>query len=200
MTDDTLLEQYMADTNDDEGCINFIRSKDCTVAMINYDEYDGWTPLCLAARLNRFEVVRALLEKGADVNYVHSDSSYNALAYCLTDGAGRVEEEQMKTIDILLEYNPKLEYNSFDKDFSVFTLACYMNDVLAAKKLFNYSPTLNTQIPLYHEDENDERKKAIDYAMEYENEELIELIRSIDEKQSLENSINMKHNNKKQKL
>lgn len=196
LSDDTLLEQYLGDTTDDEGALKFIRSDDCTKAMVNYDEYDGWTPLCLTARLNRYEVVQALIEKGADVSYVHSDSSYSPLAYCLTDGSGCDDEEQNMTIDILLKAGAPLEYTSFKKPYNIFTLACSMNNMDAIYKLLSYDPEVKLDVPDYHDD-----KTPMEYAIENENQELIDLINAMTEKRSLDKDINLSHtNNKKKKL
>jgi ankyrin repeat protein len=201
LSDDTLLEKYLSDTTDDKGALKFICSEKCTKAMINYDEYDGWTPLCLTARLNRYEVVQALINKGADVSYVHSDTSYSALAYCLTDGAGRDDDEQDKTIDILLKAGAPLEYTTFNQIFNLFTLACRVDNLQAAKKFLEYHPEININVIDYHEDEDGNYKTPLEYATEYGNQELVELINAVLEKRSLEKGVNLSHNDsKKNKL
>lgn len=190
MDDNTLVEKYMNDVEDDKGAIKFIKSSSCTIEMVNNNDYDGWTALCLAARLNRYKVVKALIDKGADVNYVHWDSSYSALSYCIVDGCSRNDKEQMKTIDLLLNAGATLDYYSYtDKPFNIFTLACRIDSVEIAKKLFHYNPNLKIDVPDYHDD-----LTPIEFALEHKNQELIDLINTITEKQKLENSL--KNSNK----
>ncbi len=126
--EDTLFEVYMANTKDDIGAIKFINSPECTVEMVNYDNGDGWCPLNLAARLNRHEVVDALIKKGADVNQVSWDSSMNALMYAICDGDYYEQDgsklDNLKTIELLVNAGTNL---NFEDRTSAFLLACELN-------------------------------------------------------------------------
>lgn len=128
-----LLEDYMADTSDDEGALAFINSEHCTARMANYADDDGWTPLILAARLGRVEVVDALLKKGADPNLVNWNYSYNALMFAIADISGYPEENkrmQLETVKLLISAGTDV---NFSDRSSAFVLACELsrNEVLS---------------------------------------------------------------------
>jgi ankyrin repeat protein len=148
LSEDTLFEEYMSDTTDDEGAIKFINSPECTIEMINYDNGDGWCALNLAARLNRYEVVEALIKKGADVNHVSWDSSMNPLMYAIYDGdyyEGGSKEANLKTIELLINAGTNL---NFEDRFSAFTLAC------GARKIEVIASLLQHNINVEFKDEN----------------------------------------------
>jgi len=45
------------------------------------DSYFAWTPLLMAAAKNQQEVLEYLVKKGADINYVHPVTRWNALIH-----------------------------------------------------------------------------------------------------------------------
>ena len=45
------------------------------------DSYFAWTPLLMAAANNQQEVLEYLVKKGADINYVHPVTRWNALIH-----------------------------------------------------------------------------------------------------------------------
>jgi ankyrin repeat protein len=167
LEEDTLIEQYMADTNDDEGAIKFIKSPECTLEIVNYEDGDGWTALNLAARLNRYEVVKALIEKGADVNQINSNYSYNALMFCIIDGSSSDEdEEQYKTAKLLIDSGTNL---NFEDRFSAFSQACEMAKIEILKLILQH-PSINIGFI------DEENKTGLDYLNEDNNVEGLSLV------------------------
>lgn len=170
MNQSILIDDYMMDTNDDERIINFLKTDKCSLDMVNYQDDDGWCALNLAARLNRYEVVQALVEKGANVNLINWDSSFNPLMYCISDGDSYYESEkenQLKTIKILIEAGTNL---NFEDRFSAFTLACEMNNTSIIRLL------LEKNVNIDFKDEND--KTGLDYINENNNQEALSMINS----------------------
>lgn len=175
LSEETLLEEYMADTRDDVGVINFLNSPECTKEMVNYHDDDGWSSLILAVRLNRYEVAKKMIEKGADVNYADWDHSYNALMHCMHNGSGRDEEAHIKTIKLLIEAGTNLNY---EDRFSAFTMAASMNNTEVMKLLLT-----NAKINLDFKDEDD--KSGMDYLKESNNVEILQLIEKLKLKEKL---------------
>jgi ankyrin repeat protein len=169
LSEDTLFEEYMADTKDDIRAIDFINSPKCTLEMINYDNGDGWCALNLAARLNRYHVVEALINKGADVNHVSWDSSMNPLMYAINDGDYYENDgskaDNLKTIHLLINAGTDLNYGD---RFSAFTLACQVNKTEVICGL------LYNKININFKDEDG--NTGIDYLKENHNEEALKLI------------------------
>lgn len=132
---EALIQDYMADTEDDEGALAFINSEHCTAEMVNHADDDGWTPLILAARLGRVLVVDALIKKGADVNYVSWTSGRNAMMYALADIGGYPPEAkmlQLATVRLLAQAgtNPL-----FGAKTSAYVLACKLSRMEALSEL-----------------------------------------------------------------
>lgn len=50
------------------------------------DQYFAWSPLQIAANKNQLEVVKLLVEKGADLDYKHPITKMTALALAAVDG------------------------------------------------------------------------------------------------------------------
>lgn len=165
--EETLVEEYMADTKDDVRAIKFINSPQCTLEMINYMDDDGWCSLNLAARLNRYEVVEALIKKGANPNVVSWDSGRNPLMYAISEGTYYNEEKisNIKTIEILINAGTDL---NFGKRTSAFVLACELNKTEVIALLLAH------QINIDFKDKNGHT--GLDYLKEAENEEGIKLV------------------------
>jgi len=66
-----------------------------TVSALN-EKHEGWTPVCAAAAEGNFEMVRALLEKGADPNIANLQGAH-PLFYA-------VDKWNMRLVRILLQY------------------------------------------------------------------------------------------------
>jgi ankyrin repeat protein len=170
MNKSILVDDYMMDTTDDERVINFLKTDKCSLDMVNYQDGDGWCALNLAARLNRFDVVQALVEKGANVNLISWDSSFNSLMYSIVDGDSYFESEkenQLKTIKLLIEAGTNL---NFEDRFSAFTLACEMNNTSIIRLL------LEKNVNIDFKDEND--KTGLDYINENNNQEALSMVNS----------------------
>ena len=180
----TLYYLYMSNTEDDVGAIKFINSKECTLEMINYDNGDGWCPLNLAARLNRSDVVEALIKKGADVNHVSWDYSYTPLMFCIVYGSCRGDdEEQLRTIDLLINAGTNLNYEG---RFSAFSKVCCSNQTEIIKKLLQH--------PINIEFRDEDGISGMDYLIDHKNYEAISLVN----KYLLNNTLQQELNAEKQ--
>jgi ankyrin repeat protein len=168
LDESTLVEVYMADTRDDKGAIAFINSAECTKEMVNYADDDGWTALNLAAKLNRWEVVEALIKKGADVNHENFNYSMNALMFAIYDGdyyEGEDREANLKTIDLLINAGTDL---NFEDRFSAFTLACNLDKIEVIVRLLGHGVNIDFK------DEDD--KTGMEHLIENKNEDAIRLV------------------------
>ena len=73
------------------------------------------TPLQAACKTGNPEIVRMLLENGADVNYTHWDASRNQ-GSPLTNAAGSLSDERLQIIKLLIEYGANVNYEDIDGD------------------------------------------------------------------------------------
>lgn len=190
LNEDTLIEQYMADTNDDIGTIKFINSANCTKEMVNYEDGDGWCALNLAARLNRYEVVDALIKKGGDVNHINRGHSMNPLMFAIYDGDyydhDESKEDNLKTIQLLINAGTNLNY---EKRFSAFTLACQTRKNEVVSLLLSYD------INIDYKDEDG--KTGLDHLREDENEFCIKLVEKYLLSKSLQKELTSNNNETK---
>lgn len=188
-----LIDDYMMNTDDDERVINFLKSELCSIDMVNYQDNDGWCALNLAARLNRHEVVKALIEKGADVNRINWDHSFNPLMFCIYEGDNHSEEDKenkLKTVKLLIDANTNL---NFEDRFSAFTLACQVNETEVIKLLLQY----NINIDFKDED----GQSGLDYLKEHYNQEAINMVNSYVMHEKLNTELNQQnHSNPKLKI
>lgn len=193
LSEETLLEEYMADTEDDEGAIKFINSKKCTKEMVNYSDDDGWSALNLAARLNRWEVVEALIKKGANPNHIHWDYSYNALMFAIVDGSyyeGETREANLKTIDLLINAGTNL---NFEDRFSAFSLACELRKTEVIARLLGHGVNIDFK--------DEDGKTGMDHLIKNNSKEAIDLVEKYILKNNLQEELkSTQSENKKPKI
>ncbi len=86
-------------------------------------EKNASTPLQAACKSGNLEIVRMLLENGADVNYTHWDASRNQ-GSPLTNAAGSLSDERLQIIKLLIEYGANVNYETAAGD-DVLSCAVY---------------------------------------------------------------------------
>lgn len=164
-----LIVEYMADTTNDKRVIKFLKSKKCTAEIVNYIDDDGWTSLILAARLARFEVMQVMINKGAKVNYVDSDHSYNALMHLISNATyydAKGEANFLACAKLLIDAGTDL---NFKDRFSAFTMACRSESSLLPLLLAQ-----NVDIDWKDEQGN----TGLDYLIKDKNEEGIAMVQA----------------------
>jgi ankyrin repeat protein len=90
----------------------------------------GWTPLLSAAVKGQLEVVKLLIERGADVNYKHPITKMTAVAHATYD-------ENLPMLELLLKNgaNPNIKMKG---DVSVLRMANDMGKTKAAELLVKF--------------------------------------------------------------
>jgi ankyrin repeat protein len=123
--------------------VKFIESKECTKKMCNYKDRDGNTPLYVAAAENKFEIVEALVKKGANVNYVKESNSLNPLMVAIFDSSFQATNKEKANTDIinfLVDAGTNLEPTLGE---SAFNLACLTEKTEAIRKILGSGKEIN---------------------------------------------------------
>ena len=187
-----LFEEYMSDVDDDESVLCFLKSDECTKEMVNYYNGDGWSSLILAARQARFEVMQAMIKKGADVNYVDLDHSCNALMHMIHNVDSYTSEDEQLFFNcakLLIDAGTDLH---FKDRFSAFTMACECRRT-------NIIPLFLAQdVDLEWKDEDG--KSGIDYLIEDNNEQALAMISSYQLHQKLSSDLGEKNSTPQRKI
>lgn len=123
--------------------VAFIESKECNKKVFDYKDKDGNTPLYVAAITNKYEVVKALVKKGANVNHVKDANSMNALMGAIFDSSYQTtgkEKENTDIINLLVEAGTSLE-PTFGE--SAFNLACMTEKTEAIRNILGSGQEIN---------------------------------------------------------
>lgn len=123
--------------------VAFIESKECTKDIFNYIDADGNTPLYVAAGTNKYEVVKALVKKGANVNHFKDANGFNALMAAIFDSSylatNRIKENE-EIINLLIDAGTSLEPTIGE---SAFNLACLTGKTEAIRKILGSGKEIN---------------------------------------------------------
>lgn len=123
--------------------VAFIESKECTKKIFNYKDKDGNTPLYVAALMNNFLIVEALIKKGADINYLKETSGFNPLMAAIFDSsylATNRQQENTDIINLLIDAGTSLEPTIGE---SAFNLACLTGKNEAIRKILGSGKEIN---------------------------------------------------------
>ncbi|OEJ14541.1 hypothetical protein BFL38_06795 [Brachyspira hampsonii] len=78
---------------------------------------DDDTPIVIAASVGNLEIVKALVENGADVNYYPNDMNYTAIYHAIDQGCYEVAEYLFKNgVDLNIELKPSDVYGGAIKE------------------------------------------------------------------------------------
>jgi uncharacterized protein len=195
LSEDTLYTRYLDDEVKEKAALNFIKSSECTLEMINYEDPNGFTPLCMAARFNSHKVVKALIDKGADINYVTTIYEMNALICAIAEGKYEPEdgskEANLKVVELLINAGTNVDFKS--NSYSAFVLACRCNKTEVVKLLLNHDIDINFK--------DSYQKKGMDYLKQEKNKEGIKLVQSYILNKSLQKELFINSSeNKKPKI
>jgi len=103
LADDLDASLFMAIEKGDSAAVKDLLAKGARVDARNEL---GWTPLIVAVKEDRFEIVSNLVEKGADVN-ARSTSTVGSAVLCFAASAG-----DLKVIQFLLDHSADIEIQS----------------------------------------------------------------------------------------
>ncbi|MCL1077980.1 hypothetical protein D5R81_09015 [Parashewanella spongiae] len=102
---------------------------------------NGWTPLCFAAFHNKLDLVKLLVEHGADVSYV-TQNNFNLLTIACLNGENDVAyyllEMTNSGIDLCL-------FSTAQNNYSPLKLAIKFNHVALAEKIIDVSLSLESK-------------------------------------------------------
>ncbi|KAK0632450.1 ankyrin repeat-containing domain protein [Immersiella caudata] len=123
---------------------------------LNLDEFeDGMTPLCIACKNGHVNIIRLLLQNGADADHRTKDGSF-PLEFCLDTNGG----EPAAVMEALLEFRPNLEMAD-DHGNTVLHNISNRTDVAVVKMLYTAGAQINVI--------NKEGKSPLALAVEAEN-------------------------------
>ena len=96
---------------------------------------DDDPPIAIAASVGNLEIVKALVENGADVNYYPNDMNYTAIYHAIDQGSYEVAEYLFKNgVDLNIKMKPDNDYGrSIKESYNVLEYAEAMHD----KKMIN---------------------------------------------------------------
>jgi ankyrin repeat protein len=123
--------------------VKFIESKECDRKIFNYKDSGGATPLYVAAMSNKFEIVEALVKKGANLNAIRDANGFNPLMAAIFDSsyeATNREKQNTDIINLLIEAGTNLEPTIGD---SAFNLACMTGKTEAIRKILASGQEIN---------------------------------------------------------
>lgn len=187
---DLIEEIYQISSNNNhislDTLIDFINSEACTKKIINCRTFNGNTPLFMAASLNEFEIVDALIKKGADINVV-VESMTPLIKVIMMNDYGEANEI---TINLLIDAGASLE--PVDQK-SAFNMACYVYKNEAIKRM------LPLGVDLQFKDQYG--KNALEHLQFTRNEEALKFIETYLLEKSLQKELTNKNTeNKKLKI
>lgn len=169
------LENKILDYQNDADVVAFINSSACTKEMVNELGGNNMTPLHVAAMSNKYTIVEALINKGADVNglfYGVPTSGlpplHMAIYYGSYDNADK--DNNLKTINLLLA--AKADINI--PNHSAFVLACIKSKNEVIKILLNYD--IDIQFKGAFQSAYDNDKTGLDYLKLHKNEIGIKIV------------------------
>jgi ankyrin repeat protein len=123
--------------------VKFIESKECTKKLVNYKGNGGATPLYVAAISNKFEVVEALIKKGANLNPIRESNGFTPLMGAIFDSSYQAtnrEKANTDIINLLIDAGASLEPTIGD---SPFNLACMTEKTEAIRKILSSGQEIN---------------------------------------------------------
>jgi hypothetical protein len=88
---------------------------------INYINDYGETPLMLASGLNRYHMIKYLLDNGADIN-MQNDDNNTALIIAIASG-------NIDSVEILLKYNPDINISGEHQYTALMMAEAYVNNI-----------------------------------------------------------------------
>ena len=152
-------------TGDTKELLEFINSDKCSKNLIDYSGSDGKTALYVAVSMIRFNIVEALINKGANVNIV--SNSLTPLMLALFSTSKEEIEENRKIINFLIDSGANFEPVN---GLSPFSIACFIQKNETMKKMLNYN------IDIDFIDKNG--KTALDHLYEQNNTEGLKILKS----------------------
>jgi ankyrin repeat protein len=190
---DISLASRILDYQNDDNVIDFINSRKCTKATVNEIGKNNMTPLHIAACNNKYEIAKALLKKGADVNglfYEMDKPGLPPLHMAVYYGSYDNEEKEnnLKTINLLLKAKADIDISSH----SAFLLACIKSKNEVIKLLLDYD------IDIQFKGEiagaylgGTKAKTGLDYMQDNGNEAGIKIIKAYMLNKELEKELNL---------